>query len=74
MLNSVIQLCDSNSDVAEIQEFGLSLQGCSWLKIEGLYIHLPSNVAPSLHVYIGDLTDDGSLDFSLWIPSSGELP
>ena len=41
-----------------------------WPKIEGLYVHLLSNVAP-LACYINGLTDDGSLDFSLWIsPSS----
>ena len=67
MLNSVIQLHDSNSDVTKLWDLSLSLWGHSWLKIKGFYIHLSSNVAPSLHVYTSDLTDDGSLGFSLWI-------
>ena len=36
---SVVQLHGFNSDIAKFQNPGLNLQGGSWLKIEGSYIH-----------------------------------
>ena len=46
MVTSVIQLHGSNCAIANVWNPGLSLQGGLWLKIEGSYVHLSSNVTP----------------------------
>ena len=70
------QLCILNSDIAKAQDPGLSPQEAMdkdrWI-IRSLIIQCCTTCMYML--YIDGLTDDGSLDFSLWIsPSSGEIP
>ena len=40
-----------NSDIADLQDPGLGLQGSLWQRIEGLYIHFLSDVTPLACIY-----------------------